>query len=48
MTAHALKQRETGAKFDADYRPGNDGLLTSLKGEIEQNQLVSSSLDRRR
>ncbi|WP_343546990.1 TonB-dependent receptor [Sphingobium yanoikuyae] len=37
------RQQEQGAKFDAEYRPDNDGLLTSLKGGIEQNRLVSSS-----
>jgi TonB-dependent receptor len=37
------KQRETGGKFDAEYRPDERGFLTSLKSGIELNQLVSSS-----
>lgn len=38
-----LKQRETGGKFDAEYRPNDAGFITSLKGGVELNQLTSSS-----
>ncbi|WP_213980479.1 TonB-dependent receptor [Sphingomonas sp. dw_22] len=37
------KQRETGAKFDAEYRPDSNGFLSSIKSGAEYHSLVSSS-----
>jgi len=37
------RQREIGGKVDAEYRPDENGLLTSLKAGIEKRDLISSS-----
>ncbi|RYY14157.1 MAG: TonB-dependent receptor [Alphaproteobacteria bacterium] len=38
-----LRQREIGGKFDAEYRPETDSILTSLKAGVERRNLYSSS-----
>lgn len=37
------RQQEVGGKFDAEYRPDEDGLLTSIKAGVEKRDLTSSS-----
>ncbi|MCT8003816.1 TonB-dependent receptor [Sphingomonas sanguinis] len=37
------RQKEIGGKFDAEYRPDDNGLLTAVKVGIERRDLISSS-----